>query len=61
MPIEDVGQDPAGVLIARALARVRRHIESEARDECGDSGLPLATDLAHLAGRRDRPLKQGPF
>ena len=56
MPVEHIGQDPAGVLLCRALAGIRRHIGSQARNEFGDSGLPRATDLAHLPRGRYRAL-----
>ena len=54
MPVEHIGQDPAGVLIGRAFAGVRRHVGSQPCNELGDSGLPRATDLAHLARGRYR-------
>src|SRR6266404_2077577 len=49
MPIENIGQNPAGVLFVRAIDRIDRDVAREAHDKRVDLLLPFADVFAGLA------------
>ena len=59
VPVEDVGEDPARLLVQATLARVGGHVGSQSRDVLGDSRLPGAEVLARFA-RRERAAARSP-
>ena len=55
MPVENIRQDPASLLLGASFLEVRRHLGGEARSDLGDPSLPFAHRLGGFRRPGSRP------